>query len=605
MDDSRINSARNFIKAALKAKKMLQIYPANNILYLNSMDETFSSAQHYLSSYGDLVIQITSSGMLVDSEQVYQSSGKADNFALFFFKEGIRELTFKEGLPKNELEEFLKLTGIDFDRNDSNGDFISSFWEKGFENIKLTIDEIAFFEDDGLQGRPASGQGGGDAGEATKAAESPLAEGLGTGALFLSGIRAQGDISAEGLGNGTGDETGLTDEKEDGKLINAYQDGVNKEEVSPLGVKELTPEERGFIIAEIAKDSSESNGRLVEILIEMLGKSGDSVEAGAIAKSFEGLIVHSLRMNDLRSVLMTLRGAREIVSRNEEGRRGLFDVRESADNVMSFCDSPAVMEQLGRIMDSTKDISEEELTEYAKLLGKGAVQLFMSLLENLQTISARRIANNILINIGKENIDALVERLKDPTWYVVRNIIYVLRNIGDNAVLDDILRMSRHEHPRVRLEVVKALTNFKSVKALQALKDYFNDSDSTVRMSAIAGIGTVAKESSGARLFFKDAILAKIKEKGFDERDFKEKKSFYEALALVSDGEVDEFMVDVLKKRHIFSSRKIIESKACAAYYLGLSGGREALSLLEKLGNASDPLLREHVAAALNRIKHE
>jgi HEAT repeat protein len=263
------------------------------------------------------------------------------------------------------------------------------------------------------------------------------------------------------------------------------------------------------------------------------------------------------------------------------------------------------MEQLGRIMDSTKDMSEEELTEYAQLLGKRAVQLFMSLLVNLQTISARRIANNILINVGKENIDALVERLNDPTWYIARNIIYVLRNIGDNAVLDDILRMSRHEHPRVRLEVVKALTNFKSVKALQALKDYFDDSDSTVRMSAIAGIGTVAKESSGARLFFKDAILAKIKEKWFDERDFKEKKSFYEALALVSDGEVDKFMIDVLKKKHIFSSRKIIESKTCAAYYLGLSGSREALSILEKLGNASDPLLREHVAAALDRIKHE
>jgi HEAT repeat protein len=600
MEDSRTDSARNFVKAALKAKKMLQIYPANNILYLNSIDETFSSAQHYLSSYGDLVIQITPSGMLVDSEQVYQSSGKTDNFALFFFKEGIRELTFKEGLPKNELEEFLKLTGIDFDRNDSNGDFISSVWEKGFENIKLTIDEMAFL-DDAVPGGPGSSLERGEAGEVMKTDESRMGEGLGTGALFLSGIRAQGDISSED----TGDEISLTDEKEDGKLLTAYEDAVNKEEISPLAVKELTPEERGFIIAEIAKDSSESNSRLVEILIEILAASGDSAESGAIAKSFEGLIMHSLRMNDLRSVLMTLRGVREISSDDHRERRSKADMRENVDNIIAFCDSRAVMEQLERMMDSSKEISEEELTEYARLLGKGAVQLFMSLLENLQSISARRMANNVLIHVGKENLDALVERLKDPTWYVVRNIIYVLRNIGDNAVLEDILKMAKHDHPRVRLEVVKALVNFKSVKALQALKDYFDDSDSTVRMSAIAGIGTVAKESSGARLFYRDAILAKIKEKAFEERDFKEKKSFYEALALVSDGEVDEFMIGILKKKHIFSSRKIIESKSCAAYYLGLAGSREALPILEKLGNASDPLLREHVAAALDRIKHE
>ena len=126
MDNNRIDLVRNFIKAALKAKKMLQIYPANNILYRNAIEDTFSIVQKYLLSYGDLVIRITPSEMLVDSEQVYQSSGKMDNFALYFFKEGIRDLTFKEGLPKKELEEFLKLTGMDFDREDSNGDFMSS-----------------------------------------------------------------------------------------------------------------------------------------------------------------------------------------------------------------------------------------------------------------------------------------------------------------------------------------------------------------------------------------------------------------------------------------------------------------------------------------------
>jgi HEAT repeat protein len=257
------------------------------------------------------------------------------------------------------------------------------------------------------------------------------------------------------------------------------------------------------------------------------------------------------------------------------------------------------------MMDSAKDINEEELTEYAQYLSNGAIQLFMSLLEQLQSISARRMVNNVLIHVGKENVDVLVERLKDPTWYVVRNVVYVLRNIGDNAVLDDILKMLRHDHPRVRLEVVKALTNFRSVKALQALKDSLDDSDSTVRLSAIAGMGTIAKESSGARLFSVDAILDKIKEKVFEERDFKEKKAFYEVLALLNDSEVDEYMISLLKKKNIFSSRKRIESRACAAHYLGLAGRRNALPLLEKLGNASDPLLREHVVAALRMIKHE
>ncbi len=601
MDNNRIDLARNFIKAALKAKKLLQIYPANNILYRNAIEDTFSIVQKYLLSYGDLVIRITPSEMLVDSEQVYQSSGKMDNFALFFFKEGIRDLTFKEGLPRNELEEFLKLTGMDFDRDDSNGDFISSVWEKGLEKIKLTIDEIAFLEGDDLQSSLGGEPGRGDAEGAMKVAESLTEEGVGTGAMFLSGIKAQGDMSAEDGEDGIW----LMDEREDSKLLSAYQEAINREEISSPAVKELTPDERGFIVAEIAKDSTENNGRLVEILIEIIAASCNSAEAGGLAKSFEDLIMHALRGNNFGSVLMALRGIREISSENYEGLRGMSNIHEHADNVLAFCGSRAVLEQLARMMDSAKDINEEELTEYAQYLGKGAVQLLMSLLQQLQSISARRMVNNVLIHVGKENMDALVERLKDPTWYVVRNIVYVLRNIGDNAVLDDILKTLRHDHPRVRLEVVKALTNFRSVKALQALKDSFDDSDSTVRLSAIAGMGTIAKESSGARLFSVDAILAKIKEKVFEERDFKEKKAFYEALALLNDGEVDEYMISLLKKKNIFSSRKRIESRACAAHYLGLAGSSKALPLLEKLGNASEPLLREHVAAALHMIKHE
>jgi len=600
VDNNRIDIARSFIKAALKAKKVLQIYPANNILYRNAIEDTFSIVQKYLSSYGDLVIRMTPSEMLVASEQVYQSSGKMDNLALFFFKEGIRELTFKEGLPKNELEEFLKLMGIDFDRDDSSGDIISSFWEKGLEKIKFTIDEIAFIDGGDLQVSLGNEPGGGDAKGAMKATESLTGAGLGTGSLFVSGIEAQGNMSAEDAGDGIW----LMNEREDGKLLSAYQEAIHKEDVSPLAVKELSNEERGFIVAEIAKDSSENSGRLVEIMLEILATSSDSAEAGVMTKSFEDLIMHSLRGNDLKSVLMTLRGIREISSDSYEGRPGLSNIREHADHVITFCCSGAVVEQLGRMIDSMKEINEEALIEYAQYLGQGAVQLFMSLLEHLQSISARRMVNNVLIHVGKQNMGALVERLKDPTWYVARNIIYVLRNIGDKAVLDDILKMSKHDHPRVRLEVVKALTNFRSVKALQALKDYFDDGDSTVRLSAIAGMGAIAKESPGARPFSVDAMLAKIKDKGFEEREFKEKKAFCEALALLKDDEVDEYMISLLKKKKIFSSRRSIESRAYAAYYLGLARSREALPLLEKLGNSSDPTLREHAAAALRMIKH-
>ena len=165
--------------------------------------------------------------------------------------------------------------------------------------------------------------------------------------------------------------------------------------------------------------------------------------------------------------------------------------------------------------------------------------------------------------------------------------------------------VARHEHPRVRLEVVKALNDFKSVRALEALRDYFDDFDATVRLSAIAVIGNMAKDNTGARLYARDVLIGKIRSKGFEERDFREKKSFHETLAMFHDKDADAFMLETLKKKSLFGGKKLAESKACAAHYLGLAGAQEASPVLQKLCRSSESLLREHAIAALQRLKDE
>ena len=64
----------------------------------------------------------------------------------FFFKDGLRELTFKKGLPRDELEEFLKIIALDFDREAVDDDVVTLLWEKDFQNIQYIVDE-AFLPD--------------------------------------------------------------------------------------------------------------------------------------------------------------------------------------------------------------------------------------------------------------------------------------------------------------------------------------------------------------------------------------------------------------------------------------------------------------------------
>ena len=602
MGIDRTSLARKFIKVALKAKKLLRIYPANNIIYRTAIDETYSAASEYLSSCGDLVLLIKPDTILLDSDQVYQSSGKLDNFAFYFFKEGIRELTLKRGLPKNELEEFLKLTGTDFDRDDARGDFISSVWEKSFQSIKLTIDEMSFIESDAIPGTAGYGMGEGNAGAVIDGAEQLLTGGASEAVTQqLSGVRSQGDPSGEN----TEYEIYTDNSLEDSLLLSAYKDAVARENAVPLTINELTTHERGFILAEIRQEHAENAGRLAEILMEMLLVCCDNAEACMTTKAIQDLIIYCLRGNDIGSVLVAIKGLKLLPSEGRMNRRCTISLTEHCDNVIAFCGSKPVIDQLGRILDATKEISEADLTEYARLIGRVSVALLISLLEHLQSISARRMVNNVLIHVGKQDMDALVARLKDPTWYVVRNIVYVLRNIGDDSVLNSLLWLSGHENPRVRLEVVNALNVFRSARSVRALTGFLDDSDSTVRLSAIGVIAAAAKESPATATIVRDAIFARIRHSGFENRDFREKKSFYEAMAPLNDSEVEEFMISTLRKKSIFSSRKGSETRACALYYLGLAGSREAIPIIEKLRNSSDRLIRDHAVLALQRKQHE
>ncbi len=588
MEQESIELARNLIRAILKARKLCRIYPANNSICINAFSEAYSLISGFLEAHGDLAFRIRPAEILIDSDSVYQNSEKIDNLALWFFKEGVRELTFKTGLLRPEFEDFIRLTGIDFDKEEVSEDFISASWEKSFEHIKFTVDDLSLLDIEGTHGKALEGS-------ATAGNGLETQTGPGLSVAFPIGGGPQEDVTA--------DEAAAEDSKmteDDGKLLVAYTDGLKREEVTLVKSEELTSEEMGLVVTEMQKDPTAKIDKLVEILLIIFKKSASRPDAAKAARSLQDIAGYSLKAGNLATTLSVLRGIKNILSETAVTP----EIREFSGNILGFCGSAEAMDRIGTILDSATEIEEAELSEYAWHLGKDSIGALMDMLEHLQTIRARRMVNNVLIHIGKENTKALVAKLSDPTWFVVRNIVYVLRNIGDAAVLDEILKVAHHEHPRVRLEVMKALNDFRSLKALQAVGGYLEDSDSTVRLTAITVLGNLARESTGSRRFARDAICQKIMDKNFGERDFREKKAFCEALAFANDPDIENYMLKLLKKKSLFGGRKNSELRACAAYYLGLVKSREAFYILEGLGNSGDTLLREHAADALRRIKN-
>ena len=113
--NEEIKAAKDVIQAVLKSKKILRLYPDNNPVYIKNLEETYNKFREFFYYSDELQLKIKQNEISYSSEQVYVSSEKEENLALFFFKDGIREITFKKGLTKDEMEAFLMVITLDFD----------------------------------------------------------------------------------------------------------------------------------------------------------------------------------------------------------------------------------------------------------------------------------------------------------------------------------------------------------------------------------------------------------------------------------------------------------------------------------------------------------
>jgi hypothetical protein len=101
--------------------------------------------------------------------------------------------------------------------------------------------------------------------------------------------------------------------------------------------------------------------------------------------------------------------------------------------------------------------SPAQVKELIARLGSAAAR---GLLENLaaeQDQKKRRRLFDLIVSLGSVIVPDATRMLRDTRWYVVRNMIVLLRRVGDKGSLPEIRRCAEDRDLRVRLEAIKTL----------------------------------------------------------------------------------------------------------------------------------------------------
>jgi len=264
----------------------------------------------------------------------------------------------------------------------------------------------------------------------------------------------------------------------------------------------------------------------------------------------------------------------------------------------SYLGTEEIISPLAEILDSGIEIDPVVFDDFLKFLDKNAIEPMIKYLGELKTIRARKSVIDALIVLGKRDIQAVSRGLDDERWYVVRNIIYILRKIGDKRAIEYLLKFVRHGDIRVRKEVIKALGELGGREIVQTLRECLDAPDPEVRIASAKAFSTMGSEVA------KKILLDKIADKAFKEKEFEEKREFYELLSRWKDAEVFAFLIRTLKKKTFFGKGKNDEIRACAALCLGLLGNKDALPILHKIKDTNNKILRDFSHHAIKKLEH-
>jgi len=122
-------------------------------------------------------------------------------------------------------------------------------------------------------------------------------------------------------------------------------------------------------------------------------------------------------------------------------------------------------------------------------LGSGAIRNLLLALSEEENRSRRRRVFDLVCSLGPRIVPEVIHFLGDDRWFVVRNMILLLRTVNDRTSLPDIRRLSQHPDLRVRLEAIKTMLSFDTSVPQALLEEAIHARDPKLAEKAIALVG--------------------------------------------------------------------------------------------------------------------
>ena len=425
---------RNFARAV----KLARLYRNNNPLVEQVREQVAATLDTILAPHATLTMRFTPADIRVENEVIVRPyvpppgvdpppPNPEDILPFLFYRDGIRALQLVRGIPRADflaLFEAVRLVGHGGNTQD---DLLTLLWQANLTHLK--VDAVPLEQTIYLSSRHAR-------------RKDPFGNSF--RALAFNWAPSGAEIRAE-LGQTKGPQGLHRDTFDDWELPLTPADPVK-------AYAKLEPEveiAKSFLIGTWAEERDrawdEEAPALLRHLLVMDPTDDTRAITGRSAMTWVVNAIHRTAWVEATEALTMLKE---------------FD----ADLHFVKDDLTAAMKELplDEVVEPLDEAEPEDQARFAALcvgLGPSAIDLAITAMSLCTRSRARAAACTALCYICSDDPMLLAGAINDPRWYVVRNAVFVLGQVGGAEVADLLQIAGRHPEPRVRRQVVQALGN--------------------------------------------------------------------------------------------------------------------------------------------------
>ncbi len=516
-----------------------------------------------------MIIGVQEFSLSFNKETLDIEKEKKKSLPFLLYKDGMRELSFHQGLDLKEIGEFLETIKENADLPEEESDIINSLWEKDFGHIRyFALDE---FLDKGIGGNN------------TGSDLIPEKDKLSTGKIHLTqedqeDINNRMESSSVDPGNDLAAGANPTISKE------------NKVTEAAVITKSDFPE----IDRLVANDREASRIRkLIVLLFEILFLE-DRIEQFSDTLNVLDLCLQDTlekaNFSQASIILNQIFDLRDMVPEQDNDKQPLLD------KIIKKARCQSAFQMLENLFSNGKVENIDPFLDYLHLLCPDSIPTVFNIWGKTEEPHVKSSITFLLHKIGEEHIDTLVELSQNGQASSTREIITILGKINKTSSLPHLKKFATHKDTSIRLETIQALKNIHDKEGDEILCEMLLDKEEQIRIAAVTNLNYSGNSAAQSR------IKEVIKRKDFDKKTRPEKRVFLNYCALNSNEEVNILFHSLLKKRTLFSSRKSQITQLCVVGALEAMATPEAVTILKEGSHRGKKRIKTACKFALRKL---